>query len=65
MQTLAPSLSKEYYQRCPKTDLVEKFEDRVRLNESYHHLNHYAIFGGCYKSGILIILKALNKKYGD
>jgi hypothetical protein len=65
MQMLGPSLSKEYYQRCPKTDPVEEFEDRVGLNESYHHLNRYVIFSGSYKSGVMSILKALNTKHGD
>jgi protein-ribulosamine 3-kinase len=31
----------------------------------YHHLNHYAMFGGGYKSGAVSIMRALVKKYGD
>ena len=36
------SFMKEYHQTCPKTEPVEEYEDRVRLYELYHHLNHYA-----------------------
>jgi len=31
----------------------------------YHHLNHYAMFGGGYKSGAESIMRKLIKKYGD
>jgi hypothetical protein len=31
----------------------------------YHHLNHYAIFGGGYRGGAVSIMKRLIKKYGD
>jgi protein-ribulosamine 3-kinase len=30
----------------------------------YHHLNHYAIFGGGYKGGAIAIMKELVRKYG-
>lgn len=46
-------------------DQTHKTQDRVALYESYHHLNHHAIFGGGYKSGAVGILKKLLKKYGD
>jgi protein-ribulosamine 3-kinase len=56
---------KEYHTILPKTEPVTEYEDRVALYESYHHLNHYAIFGGGYKSGAMKILKGLLRKYGD
>lgn len=59
------SFMKEYHSLLPKTEPVEEYEDRVKLYESYHHLNHWAIFGGGYKSGAIRILKGLVKKYGE
>jgi protein-ribulosamine 3-kinase len=56
---------KEYHSLLPKTEPVEEYEDRLALYESYHHLNHYAIFGGGYKGGAMRILKGLLRKYGD
>jgi protein-ribulosamine 3-kinase len=58
------SFLKEYHELCPKTDPVEEYEDRVKLYELYHHLNHWAMFGGGYKSGAASIMKTLIKKYG-
>jgi fructosamine-3-kinase len=58
------SFLKEYHKLCPKTDPVDEYEDRVKLYELYHHLNHYAMFGGGYKSGASSIMKALIRKYG-
>lgn len=55
----------EYHAIVPKTEPLEEYDDRVALYESYHHLNHYAMFGGSYKSGAMSILKRLLKKYGD
>lgn len=55
---------KEYHQVVPKTEPVEEYQDRVDLYESYHHLNHYAIFGGGYKGGAVSLLSPLVKKYG-
>lgn len=55
----------EYHGKCPKTDPTEEYEDRVSLYESYHHLNHWAIFGGSYRSGATNLLKGLLKKYGS
>ncbi|KAF2010710.1 Ketosamine-3-kinase [Aaosphaeria arxii CBS 175.79] len=54
----------EYHQICPRTEPVEEYEDRVRLYELYHHLNHHAIFGGGYRSGAIAIMKSLVQKYG-
>lgn len=31
----------------------------------YHHLNHFAIFGGGYRSGAMSIMRKLIAKYGD
>ncbi|OCL04816.1 Ketosamine-3-kinase [Glonium stellatum] len=56
---------KEYHQLCPKTEPVEEYEDRVKLYELYHHLNHYALFGGGYRSGAISIMKSLIRKYGN
>jgi protein-ribulosamine 3-kinase len=54
----------EYHELCPKTEPTDEYEDRVKLYELYHHLNHYAMFGGSYKSGAASIMKSLVKKYG-
>ncbi|KAF1841301.1 Ketosamine-3-kinase [Cucurbitaria berberidis CBS 394.84] len=60
------SFLKEYHELCPKTEPVEEYEDRVKLYELYHHLNHYAMFGGGYRSGAVSIMRELVKKYaGD
>ncbi|OJD13064.1 hypothetical protein AJ78_06436 [Emergomyces pasteurianus Ep9510] len=53
----------EYHRLCPKTEPVEEYEDRVALYELYHHLNHYALFGGSYRSGAVGIMKRLQQKY--
>ncbi|KAF2704027.1 Ketosamine-3-kinase [Pleomassaria siparia CBS 279.74] len=58
------SFLKEYHELCPKTEPVNEYEDRVRLYELYHHLNHYAIFGGGYRSGAVSIMRTLIQKYG-
>ena len=55
----------EYHKRCPKTEPVDEYEDRVSLYELYHHLNHFAIFGGGYKGGAISIMRKLYRKYGD
>lgn len=58
------SFLKEYHELCPKTEPVDEYEDRVKLYELYHHLNHYTLFGGGYRSGAVSIMKSLVKKYG-
>ena len=55
----------EYHKLVPKTEPVEEYEDRVRLYELYHHLNHHALFGGGYKSGAVSIMRELLGKYGN
>jgi hypothetical protein len=32
---------------------------------SYHHLNHYALFGGGYRDGAMSIMRKLHRKYGQ
>ena len=55
---------KEYHSLVPKTEPESEYEDRITLYEAYHHLNHYAIFGGGYKGGALRLLEGLVRKYG-
>jgi protein-ribulosamine 3-kinase len=55
----------EYHRLVPKTEPVAEYDDRVGLYEAYHHLNHWAIFGGAgYRRGAVGILKRLVEKYG-
>ncbi|TLS25970.1 hypothetical protein PpBr36_07453 [Pyricularia pennisetigena] len=54
----------EYGKLVPKSEPAEEFEDRVALYELYHHLNHFAIFGGGYRGGAMSIMKKLISKYG-
>ncbi|EXF80446.1 fructosamine kinase [Colletotrichum fioriniae PJ7] len=54
----------EYNKLVPKAEPVEEWDDRVALYELYHHLNHYAIFGGGYRGGAMGIMKKLISKYG-
>ncbi|PSN70508.1 Ketosamine-3-kinase [Corynespora cassiicola Philippines] len=58
------SFLNEYHELCPKSEPVGEYEDRVKLYELYHHLNHYALFGGGYRSGAASIMKSLVRKYG-
>ncbi|EAW08031.1 putative fructosamine kinase [Aspergillus clavatus NRRL 1] len=51
-----------YHRIVPKTEPVEEYDDRVRLYELYHHLNHHAIFGAGYRSGAVSIMEKLLKK---
>ena len=55
---------KEYHSICPKTEPVEEYDDRVMLYELYHHLNHFAMFGGGYRGGAVSMIKTLLQKYG-
>ncbi|KAK5717318.1 hypothetical protein LTR15_009211 [Elasticomyces elasticus] len=54
-----PSFLKEYHEILPKTEPVKEYEDRVKLYELYHQLNHHALFGGGYKSGAVSIMRDL------
>ncbi|KAI9807515.1 MAG: hypothetical protein M1825_005455 [Sarcosagium campestre] len=56
---------KEYHRLVPKTEPVEEYDDRVKLYELYHHLNHHAIFGGGYRAGAMDIMQKLWRKYGE
>jgi protein-ribulosamine 3-kinase len=55
----------QYHELVPKTEPVSEYEDRIKLYELYHHLNHWAMFGGGYKSGAMSMMKDLIGKYGD
>ncbi|GAB1313660.1 hypothetical protein MFIFM68171_03870 [Madurella fahalii] len=55
---------REYERLAPKAEPKEEWEDRVALYELYHHLNHYALFGGGYRSGAMSIMRKLISKYG-
>ncbi len=57
---------REYHDLVPKTEPVAEYDDRVALYESFHHLNHWAIFGAGYRNSAANILKGLVKRYaGD
>lgn len=34
------------------------------IGDRYHHLNHYAMFGGGYKGGAMSLMRRLLGKYG-
>ncbi|KAK1060442.1 hypothetical protein LTR74_011883 [Friedmanniomyces endolithicus] len=53
----------EYHELVTKAEPVEEYDDRVKLYELYHHLNHYALFGGGYKSGAMRIMQASIARY--
>ncbi|TRX88403.1 hypothetical protein FHL15_010716 [Xylaria flabelliformis] len=68
------SFFSEYHALCPKTEPVEEYEDRLKLYELYHYLNHYAIFGPkkrytfinhTYRDGSVVIMRELLRKYGQ
>lgn len=59
------SFMKEYHKLVPKTEPADEYEDRVALYELYHHLNHFALFGGWYGSGAVRIMKGLIAKYAS
>lgn len=56
---------KEYHTICPKMEPVEEYDDRIRLYELYHHLNHATIFGNSYRSGAVSIMRELQQRYGN
>ncbi|KAE9372218.1 hypothetical protein N431DRAFT_439329 [Stipitochalara longipes BDJ] len=59
------AFEREYHVLKAKDEPTEEWNDRVRLYELFHHLNHYSIFGGGYRGGAVRIMKDLLKKYGD
>ncbi|OAQ80364.1 fructosamine kinase [Purpureocillium lilacinum] len=54
----------EYNELVPKAEPREEWEDRVALYELYHHLNHFAMFGGGYRGGAMSIMRKLTAEYG-
>ncbi|KAI1846478.1 hypothetical protein JX265_004998 [Neoarthrinium moseri] len=58
------SFWKEYEILVPKAEPKAEWDDRVALYELYHHLNHWAMFGGGYRGGAMSIMKKLISKYG-
>lgn len=59
------SFFKEYHKLVPKTEPVDEYEDRVKLYELFHHLNHFSMFGGSYKGGAVRMMQSLLRKYGE
>ncbi|RCI14174.1 hypothetical protein L249_6071 [Ophiocordyceps polyrhachis-furcata BCC 54312] len=59
-----PDFWTEYHKLVHKAEPVAEWEDRIMLYELYHHLNHFAIFGGGYRGGAMAILRKLTAKYG-
>lgn len=55
----------EYHGIVPKTEPVGEYEDRCQLYELFHHLNHFAMFGGGYKGGAVRMMEELVGKYGE
>ncbi|CEI95698.1 hypothetical protein RMCBS344292_09877 [Rhizopus microsporus] len=47
------------YDDISETPMIEGREERVMIYELYHHLNHYAMFGGSYASGCIDIMERL------
>lgn len=56
---------REYEKLVPKDEPASEWEDRVQLYELYHHLNHFALFGGGYRSGAMGIMRKLLAKYRE
>ena len=47
-------------------ELFLSFECAGRITLSrYHHLNHYSIFGGGYRSGAVSLMRSLLDKYRE
>lgn len=40
-------------------------EGRLLTDFRYHHLNHFAMFGGGYRGGAMSIMRKLISKYGE
>ncbi|KAK9899576.1 Ketosamine-3-kinase [Cystobasidium minutum MCA 4210] len=55
--TLPPAFYKKYHSILPRSE--PHHEERMKLYELYHHLNHYLMFGGGYGSGAQTIMKNL------
>ncbi|CZS99886.1 related to fructosamine-3-kinase [Rhynchosporium graminicola] len=57
--------NRDYWRVKGKDEPVDEWDDRRSLYELYHHLNHYAMFGGSYKTSAESIMRKLIKKYRD
>ncbi|KAF3105494.1 hypothetical protein TWF569_007213 [Orbilia oligospora] len=55
----------EYEAVVPRGEPAGEYEDRVSLYRLYHTLNHFALFGGSYKSSAIGIMRELRRKYRD
>jgi fructosamine-3-kinase len=55
---------RDYRRVVDRTEPVDEYDDRVALYEAYHHLNHYAMFGGGYRQSAMSILNRLCGRYG-
>ncbi|PFH62430.1 hypothetical protein XA68_13656 [Ophiocordyceps unilateralis] len=62
--SFSPDFWTEYHKLVHKAEPEAEWEDRIMLYELYHHLNHFAIFGGVYRGGAMSILRKLTAKYG-
>ncbi|WWC93119.1 uncharacterized protein L201_008086 [Kwoniella dendrophila CBS 6074] len=53
----------DFYEAYHKVHPKSKpyYDERQKLYELYHHLNHTLMFGGSYKSGSLSIMRSLNE----
>ncbi|RDA86445.1 hypothetical protein CP532_3585 [Ophiocordyceps camponoti-leonardi (nom. inval.)] len=60
-----PDFWSEYHKLVHKAEPVAEWEDRIMLYELYHHLNHFAIFGGGYRGGAMTLLRKLTAKYAE
>ncbi|KAI1106726.1 fructosamine kinase [Jackrogersella minutella] len=60
------SFWEEYDTLVPKAEPEHESEDRALLYELYHHLNHWALFGGVgsYRETALRYAQLLNKTFG-
>ncbi|KAK6330525.1 hypothetical protein TWF696_003413 [Orbilia brochopaga] len=59
------SFWREYESVVARGEPVAEYEDRVSLYRLYHILNHYALFGGGYKSSAVGVMKELQSKYSE
>ena len=56
---------REYHQHVPKTEPVGEYDDRVKLYELYHHLNHHAwVFPGCLDGVEVWLLLTCDRIFG-
>lgn len=44
----SPAFYKEYHSYRPKSEPVEDYDDRLKLYQLFHYLNHTVLFGGMY-----------------